>query len=143
MADLKAHERVLAQHLELRNMLADIEAALTERADVLHVSGLIANLADRIVAHFTMEEQGGYFTEAMLHSPHLVNRANALMAQHPRLCDQASRVCEGPPSNGELELWWHETQRRFAEFCEALLEHEVREDRLLQEAYIRDIGSHD
>jgi hypothetical protein len=139
----KSYQEVLEDHVQLKGLLADIHAALEERADIEQVSRMLAQLGDRIVAHFTLEEDGGYFTEAIMHSPRLVARANRLMAQHPKLSAKARAVIEGAEADQGTETWWQETRQFFDEFREALAQHERGEDELLQEAYTQDIGSND
>ena len=60
------YERVLADHRALKDLLARIDRALAERtASIDSVSDLLAKLGDRLVRHFSMEEDGGYFAEAL------------------------------------------------------------------------------
>jgi hypothetical protein len=142
-SESKKYDEVLEDHKQLKGLLAEIHGALDEKADIDRVARMLAQLGDRIVAHFTLEEDGGYFTEAILHSPHLVARANRLMAQHPKLSAKARAVIRGTLEDQGSEAWWQETRRLFDEFREALAQHERGEDELLQEAYTQDIGSND
>lgn len=139
----ETYRRVLDDHLELKAMMARIDEALKERKDFEGVCHLLGQLGDRLVAHFALEEEGGYFAEAVLHSPHLVAKANRLMAQHPKLSAKARTVLEGAQAEQASDGWWEETRKRFDEVRQLLLRHEQGEDALLQEAYVRDIGSHD
>ena len=142
----RAYRAILAQHQELKALLARIDHALAERkATILEVGDLLAQLGDRLVKHFATEEEGGYFAEALAHAPQLISKANQLLAQHPKMRTQAQQIVVElqDPDAGGADAWWEETSRRFRTFREELLKHESRENALLQEAYSRDIGSHD
>jgi uncharacterized protein YyaL (SSP411 family) len=141
----KSLASLLAQHRELRSLLETIDRALEERtATVEEVAQMLGQLGDRLVKHFALEEEGGYFTEALLHAPQLVARANALLAQHPRIRSRAVEIALEVRTRQALEGdWWEQTQSRFHALRDELLRHETHENGLLQEAYTRDLGSHD
>jgi iron-sulfur cluster repair protein YtfE (RIC family) len=142
----RAYRAILAQHQELKALLGRIDRALAERkATIPEVGDLLGQLGDRLVKHFATEEDGGYFAEALAHAPQLISKANQLLAQHPKMRAQARQITieTQPPPVGGADAWWEETSRRFLAFREELLKHEGRENVLLQEAYGRDIGSHD
>ena len=69
-----SYQQALEDHRQLKALLADIERALDEKKDIEGASHLLGQLGDRIIAHFASEEEGGYFSEAILHSPRLVAR---------------------------------------------------------------------
>jgi hypothetical protein len=97
-----------------------------------------------LTKHFALEEDGGYFVEALHHAPQLISKANQLLAQHPKICTQAQHlVGDLQNRNSFSKDWWDETRARFCEFRDELLKHEKHENGLLQEAYGQDIGSHD
>jgi hypothetical protein len=74
----------------------------------------------------------------------LVSKANALLAQHPKMSGQAQSLVQDLKTRQAVgEEWWEDTQARFAAFREELLRHERSENGLLQEAYTRDLGAHD
>lgn len=142
--DPPEYEHVLAEHRELKDLMARIDRAFTERISSMEeVSDLLAQLGDRLVRHFSMEEEGGYFAEALTQAPRLVSRANELMAQHPKMCTRArDLVLEIDPIRPKQD-WWQTTRERFNAFRDELLKHEQREDLLIQEAYNRDLGAND
>lgn len=143
-AVMATHQRLIEDHRALKGLLARIEEALVSRtATIPEVGALLGELGDRLVKHFTLEEDGGYFTAALLHAPQLVVRANQLMAQHPKMCTQADQLVKLAAAPANAEAWWTTTRERFQAFKAELLRHEREEDGLLQEAYQQDIGSHD
>jgi len=135
----KSLAKLLAQHRELRSLLETIDRALEERsATVDEVAHLLGQLGDRLVKHFA------YFAEAVLHAPQLVEKANALLAQHPRIRTRAVEMASEIRARQDPESdWWEQTRSRFRVLRDELLKHERHEDVLLQEAYTRDLGSHD
>ncbi len=143
--EYQAYQTLLREHASLKKLLATIEKALTEKSGTIdQIGDLLGRLGDRLVKHFALEEEGGYFAEALLHAPQLVSKANALLAQHPKMSQRAKTLVEDlktPPAAGED--WWEETKVRFSAFREELLRHERSENGLLQEAYVRDLGAHD
>jgi len=140
-----AYQKLVRDHETLKKLLDTIEQALMERSGTIdQIGDLLGKLGDRLVKHFALEEDGGYFAEALLHAPQLVSKANALLAQHPKMSQQAKTLVEGlktPPAAGGD--WWEETKARFFAFRVELLRHEKSENGLLQEAYVRDLGTHD
>ncbi|MGO8753528.1 MAG: hemerythrin domain-containing protein [Thermoguttaceae bacterium] len=142
--EFEAFELVLAEHRELKGLLGKIDQVLAQRtATVAEISDLLAQLGDRLVKHFATEEDGSYFGEALLHAPQLVSKANELLAQHPKMRLQANHMLLQIKTSSENEDWWQRTRQLFLEFRTELLRHENREDRMLQEAYGQDLGSHD
>ncbi len=143
--EYEAYVKLVRDHASLRKLLNTIEKTLDERSGTIdQISDLLGQLGDRLVKHFALEEDGGYFTEALLHAPQLVSKANALLAQHPKMSQKAKTLIESlaSPSSEGVD-WWEETRARFSAFREELLRHESFENRLLQEAYVRDLGAHD
>ena len=141
---LSDYQQVLEQHRELKCLLGKIDAALQERsASIEEVGGLLGQLGDRLIRHFALEEAGGYFADALIHSPQLVGKANDLLAQHPKFRSLAGEMMEGLQTAWGRSDWWEKTTQAFAAFKQELLKHERSEDRLLQDAYSRDLGSHD
>jgi len=143
--EFQAYQAILAGHQELKGLLERIDHVLATRSDTVEEAcHLLAQLGDRLVKHFALEEQEGYFEEAVLHAPQLVAKVNRLLAQHPKMCSQAhSLVQEATGQPSQAAEWWETTHRLFLAFRDELLRHERAEDRLLQEAYNLDLGSHD
>ncbi len=143
----RAFQENAARHAELKALLARIGQTLDEQTVTIdEVSDLLGLLGDRLVKHFAMEEDGGYFAEVLAHAPQLISKANALLAQHPKMCAQAKDLKDlvvGTTCRQTGADWWQRTTELFRAFREELARHERREDGLLQEAYTRDIGAHD
>jgi hemerythrin len=141
---LDTFQKIQEQHRQLASLLEQIESALTERScPIDEVVDLIGQLGHQLTKHFQSEEAGGYFAEALYEAPRLFDRANALMLQHPKMTKSARTLAEAADPDVDPDLWWEQTAQRFEEFRAELKMHEREEDRLIQEAFTRDIGSHD
>jgi hypothetical protein len=137
-------EEIRDQHCQLKSRLAAIEQALDERtASVAEVSDMLGQLGDCLIKHFFLEEEGGYFAEALTHAPQLIERANNLLAQHPKFASLTGEMID-QAKNWQSDVgWWEQTRTRFLQFKAELVRHERQEDGLMQEAYTQDIGAHD
>jgi len=143
--DDPVYQENAARHRELKALLTRIGQCLEEQsATIEEVSDMLAQLGDRLVKHFAMEEDGGYFADVLLHAPQLVSKANALLAQHPKMCTQARDLAQEIAICSRAQPdWWQHTAELFRAFRNEFSRHEKQEDGLLQEAYTRDIGAHD
>ena len=132
------------EHQALKELLSRIETALADRClTIAQVGDLLAELGDRLVKHFSMEETGGYLADFVTRAPQLVRRANELLAQHPKMAGRAQQLVTLGSARSASQQWWDETQTRFAAFMQELLTHERLEDRLVQQAYTEDIQAGD
>ena len=120
------------------------QQALEQRNDSIEAVGaMLGELGDRLVKHFAMEEAGGYLSEAILHAPRLVSRANDLLDQHPKMWAAAQQLREAANRPENIAAWWDATALRFQEFVAELNTHERDEDRLVQDAYSLDVAAGD
>ncbi|MHC4401652.1 MAG: hemerythrin domain-containing protein [Planctomycetota bacterium] len=144
MLESNGYEQVLQQHRTLMALLAQLEQKLRQDdASVAEVSYLLGQLGDQLIKHFAMEEEGGYFSDALHQAPRLISHANELMAQHPKMTSAAQQLAEHLETAQAAADWREETWKRFEVFRIELVLHERREDSLLLEAYHRDIGTSD
>jgi hemerythrin len=144
-SDLKTYQENIARYQEFKALLATIDEVLQQRsATIDQVSDMIAQLGDRLAKHFASEEDGGYFAEALSNAPQLVSKANALLAQHPKMCTLAeSLAADLQARKGTSTDWWARTSELFQAFRDELMRHETQENGLLQDAYHQDIGTTD
>jgi hypothetical protein len=144
ICDETEFREILDQHRALRELLERIGAMLRQRtASIDQVAELLGQLGDTLIKHFTLEEAGGYYGDALLRAPQLLSRANDLLAQHPKMARKAQRLVEIAPLGAAARSWRDETQMRFDAFVRELLDHERGEDCLIQEAYSRDVEASD
>ena len=144
-SDSIVYRENVARYQEFKALLATVGEALQQRsATIDEVSHMLAQLGDRLVKHFAFEEDGGYFAEALLHAPQLVSKANALLAQHPKMCILAKSLAVDLHARKETsDDWWARTSELFQAFRDELMRHETQENVLLQDAYHQDIGTTD
>lgn len=148
MAELSSQaelaERLRTQHREIKELLGQIATMLAERrASVEQVGERLARLGDLLVKHFTLEEHEGYAVDVLRDAPQLLHKANALLAQHPKMAARVQNLVSiGMPRVKPVD-WWTQTRERFDAFVQELLEHERNEDRLLQQAECQDLGDND
>lgn len=142
--EFEQFQKIQEEHRQLKSLLAQIETALAERSGPIEpVVDLIGQLGHQLTKHFQTEEAGGYFADALYEAPQLVNRANDLMLQHPKMTKSARKLAEAADPNTDPDRWWEQTRERFNALREELDKHERDEDLLIQEAYTRDIGMND
>jgi hemerythrin len=142
--EFEKFRKIQEEHRQLMILLGQIGSALKERSGSIdEVIGLIGQLGHQLTKHFQTEEVGGYFVDALTEAPQLVDRANDLMLQHPKMTNSARKLAEAADPEEDPDRWWDQTAERFQALTEELRKHERDEDRLIQEAYSRDIGSHD
>lgn len=142
--EFEQFQKIQEEHRQLKSLLQQIETALAERSGPIDsVVELIGQLGHQLTKHFQTEEAGGYFSDALYEAPQLVNRANDLMLQHPKMTKSARKLAEAADPDADPERWWDQTCERFKAFQEELGKHERAEDLLIQEAYTRDIGMND
>jgi len=137
-------QKIQEQHRELKSLLRAIETALAERTGAVEdVSQLLGQLGHQLTKHFQSEEAGGYFAEALTDAPQLIDRANQLMVQHPKMTKSAQKLAGTVDPNTDPDAWWQQTAERFHAFLAEFEKHEHDEDELIQEAFTRDIGAND
>jgi len=137
-------EKVLQDHRALLQLLEKIGQVLSAGSgSTEEVVQMLGQLGDRLVKHFALEEEGGYFAEALAGAPQLISRANELLHQHPRMSAEARKLIELSDKVSDAQQWWKATRTRFEAFRSELLKHEQLENSLLQEAYQRDLGAQD
>lgn len=142
--EFEQFRKIQDEHRQLMGLLDQIETALAERSGSIDdVVDLIGQLGHQLTKHFQTEEAGGYFADALYEAPQLVNRANDLMVQHPKMTKSARKLAEAADPAVDPDGWWEQTMERFEAFRAELRKHERDEDRLIQEAYIRDLGAKD
>lgn len=107
---------------------------------------LLAALCDQLALHFTLEEDFGYFDNALDVAPHLAGRAEALQCEHVELFDLARDLADAAAqaeARHQLTVQLPEILRRFQEFDLALCHHERIENDLIVAALQDDLGGGD
>ena len=138
------YEQLREEHRELHEALQTIDRELrsvqrTQQA----VDSLIWRFAELIESHFSHEEDGGYMQDAIQRAPRLANRASRLLRQHTELLEEATKLQMLARSGLESAAWWQQIELDFGRLRDRLLDHEHKENALVQEAFNRDIAASD
>ena len=132
----------LAEHHFLNELFAKIDKAIVEnntpRGEMVV---LIDELKTHVLQHFAHEENEGLFKQIVSKAPRLEPEAAILRQQHNDLAAALDGISdqlttESPQSAIPVGL-----KADFHDFAAQFMEHEEGENRLLQEAYDRDVGS--
>ena len=137
-------EHIADEHVNLRALLEEIRETLSrQEATCAAVAARLAELSEDLFSHFAHEEEGGYFSEVISVAPRLKDEVDSLLEQHPRLRQHLEQMLRHTEGGTPSKQWWDEAQAQFEEFTARLVEHEKRENALLQEAFSRDVGTAD
>jgi iron-sulfur cluster repair protein YtfE (RIC family) len=139
-----AISQVHRQHEEIVRHLRDLDERLaalrgpSRAGDVRNdVAGRLARLQSELAEHFAEEERVGFLPEAASLEPRLTHRARRILSQHDLLRLELSNVVS-TLARGTAD--WHQVREDFASFTSLLREHEQRENELINEAYLDDLG---
>ena len=134
---------VLTEHKRLNELFGHVNSLLEDRAALKDLTPAVEILVSHIKNHFRQEETTEFFERIAAYAPRLESEAMALKQQHGvlerDLQDTFKPILDGNCSAKQLR----EVAVRFADFEESYELHEEGENRLLQEAYDRDVGSKD
>ncbi len=137
-------DEIRREHAELRELLGQVHHAVANRLrTVAQVAELLATLSDHIETHFQEEEFGGFFDEVVSQAPRLSERTDALREEHQRLLTLVNQLSDLALQGNGSDDWWEKLERQFHEFSKDLMHHEHKENELLQEAFVEDIGAND
>lgn len=136
---------------EHRAIGADLEAitVLVTRlgafeSDAAQALRRLKHLASELPEHFAWEEAAdGIFAKALGVAPRLERRVLALRRRHAPLRSEIQQILEDAGYAGVAPDAWQKVSKRFRAFAKALRDHERAEDRLIADAYLRDLGSGD
>lgn len=138
------YNQVRQDHEELLEWLGRVHQALAQRSDSAEqLVDLLEGLGQHIERHFVDEESGGFFEQVVEQAPRFSERADALRREHERLRAQMAELIAAGRAGGASDAWWQQLNDTFHEFSRSLMQHENRENELLQEAYGEDVGSKD
>jgi hypothetical protein len=140
-------QEIKQDNIELRELLNEVSVRLLRLrprlADSRNMVEMLTRLRDQLAIHFALEEAFGYFENAVEVAPRLSERADALRDEHDLffrdicgICEQAEQLLYHEVSSRNLR----QVASRYADFYDALQQHENREVELIMEAFDDDIG---
>lgn len=146
MTDLnhEFYEQVRQEHEELREWLGRLHHALTERTQSgPQIAGMFGELTEHINRHFNDEEIGGFFEQVVDMAPRFADRTILLREEHTALRADLAGLAARADEADVGDAWWQELLAGFHEFSKALMQHENKENELLQDVFDEDVGSKD
>ena len=101
---------------------------------------LIAEVEQFLPAHFAFEEAGGYLSDALSIAPRLSKRAALLQRDHRKFTARFAKLATFARQLREVDESWEYLGVAIREFIRELRLHELEENRLVQEAFLDDLG---
>lgn len=143
-ASLSRFGEINAEHCELYRRYRVIRALLDGRPSrPQRIRSSLSDLAALLKSHFAREEETGYFTDIVETAPRLGSQVDAVQSEHDHLLQRLEKLDERIAISNELVTNYEAIRRDIGEFLDACHEHETRENRLVQDAYLVDIGTGD
>ena len=136
-------ESVLEEHRHLRDLIRLLQlSVLHPHPNVSVTRRLLDDLDTSLRTHFEHEEHGGYLHDAVSAAPHFASLAICLLEEHVDLLSTIvalRRLCVSASEDDD----WSKFADAFAQFYRRFDEHEVAENRLVQDAMLRDMQAED
>lgn len=133
------------EHVRMRTLLGDVAGLLKAKtAPIADVQRDLGSVVTYLTDHFRNEDRhGGFFTEIVDLAPRLVERAEGISHEHRDLLSAFEKFSQRATAEEASPTWWEDTQREFHDLSKQLMDHEHREQELLQEAFDDDLGGGD
>ena len=104
------------------------------------IAAALSALRDHLAEHFRQEETGGFIEESLARLPRLAAEARQVLSEHPDLLAEADRLIE-QSSRGDIPATgWTTLCHDVDQFASRLLDHERRENNVVQQGYNEDLG---
>jgi hypothetical protein len=104
------------------------------------ITRALTALRQHMAEHFLQEEAGGFLEESLARLPRLAEEARRVLAEHPGLLAEADRLIERT-SRGDIQpKGWATLRQDVDHFTMRLLDHERRENKVVQQGYNEDLG---
>ena len=145
MNDNTLRNQTQTSHDWIKKLLADSGDVIQRRLiSAFDVSEMIDQVSSQLETHFVEEEQdGGLFDTIAEQAPRLVHHVEQLRLQHESLRDLLRQLQRKSVAGDGADSWWEELEGVFLRLEDAMNRHEQAETRLMQDAYLVDIGSQD
>ena len=104
---------------------------------------MLVDLKDHLEVHFAHEEFGGYFSEVREVAPRFAQQIESLESQHVSFLKTIGDICQRLDKPAAATNSWPEIAADFDLFVLDFHRHEAKENELLQEALLRDVGTED
>lgn len=132
------------QHERVESLLETILTRMSQDSKPSQsLVSLLKSLAVHLQTHFEWEESDGYFSSIVQRSPRLSHNIDQLVHEHGLFLEEVEKLVamanRALTNNEDIT----DLAERFAELRRKLIAHEHEETKLIQEAYIVDIGTKD
>ena len=133
------------EHAEMRTLLGRVHRVLSDRSNsVAEVVQMLGSLLDFLKLHFEHEDQGGgFFDQITEQTPRLSERADEVRQEHAGLLQEFQSLQDLAAQGTANDAWWDQLNSGFQRLSKHLMQHEHREEDLLQESFNDDIGAGD
>jgi iron-sulfur cluster repair protein YtfE (RIC family) len=137
---------VLRQRLEslerqLAGLVEELRAGRSADATCSAARSSLNGLERQLREHFALEEQGGYFAEALAAAPRLSRRADALYREHAAFLERLGHLQALADAGRAPFDAWSEIELGMRELTTDLRAHEERENELILQAFEEDLGT--
>jgi iron-sulfur cluster repair protein YtfE (RIC family) len=144
ISDRSTYEEIQREHEELGELLGDVTRTLAKRlVSVSQVAEMIGTLVEQLEQHFDEEETGGFFDQIVSQTPRHAERCKSLREEHTWLLASIRELNEQASLGDDSDDWWQRLESKFHEFSKELMQHESKENELVQKVYTEDIGPAD
>lgn len=141
---------ILHEHRELHGLLRATREAITppsggapaasRQNGCERITQALCELRNHLAEHFQQEEEGGFLEESLARLPRLAAEAGHVLAEHPALLDEVDRLIKQSSGGDIPATGWATLCRDVDQFATRLLDHERRENRVVQQGYNEDLG---
>lgn len=148
ISERRLTREIRREQRETDELLASIHSMFHERG----VSGTTAanrvidaleELREHLGMVFALKETNGYVDDFVVAAPPLCPRAQVLKEQHEELFRALGLLIDQADGDLEQHRWrdlWKIAEMTFENFCDRLREHQAGEARLVQQAFLEDVG---
>ena len=136
----REHDELNELLASLANAVGRIETSDPDEHTWAEAMGLLGVLEGFLLKHLVREEENGYLAEALAAAPRLTRRAKRLLRQHDKISSDLDSLVSHARAAGDTRNAWEVVGAEARAFTRALRRHEMEENRLIQEAFMDDLG---
>ena len=144
--DLSWVQTLAEEHAHLEALLARVDGLLAGGDDGPTREALLPllqELADRCRRHMELEESGGYLPEVRNRLPNLAGTLDRLQGEHTTLQRELSETLASARAAPSSKVLGDAVLGRLRQWVAQIRNHEMRENRLVQEVLNTDLGGGD
>ncbi len=124
---------------DLRDVLEEESTEETRR----WLTAIVEALLRTVPREFALRSRGGYMNSLLLECPEADSSVRRLEVEQTTLCEQLQELYDRLQESGSFHAHAIELKRDLATWMDHLQSHNLREERLFQDAYFQDTGGGD